>query len=512
MARLTINLPQERTLDITNISTGTIKIKRLSNQPGDLREADSPLYADVDLAPSSNVRVGPYTEGQRYVIVGPQEAYTYTIGYEPLSHNHQGTGLINGGLLSINADPTKFDISAGKGTIVDNYTDPENPSILHVEWPELTGITPTFLSSAIVSFVGLDTGGNVAQFVGTITEAERRDYIIIGILVHTQGIVVEGVAFFPYPSYDQAHALIDLTDVMGPINKTGNKFSANGSSLELSKNAGELHRIGINWQNSQKVPNTISVPAETTPNFFLSYQDGSGSFKGFERDTEIDPTKYDDGSGTLATITGNKWQVMRIYLAANFDVIVSPGQVTYTSKNNALQAINTETFNKNPVLDDTNLRCFLVVRSNATDLSDTSKAVFVNADKYGQVAAEGAAFNIPNGIATVTSTPKTSTFNVNFNKAYSIDNSSGAVNGNLTEASADKVGQVCECWITDNTATNNVTLTGFNDTDTINGVTGTAGNPPVATFNASTSNYKKVSVTIIDENTYLVDGADSVST
>lgn len=164
MPRLTINLPQERTLNITNVSTGDIKVKRLSNQPGELREADSPLYADVDLAASSTVQIGPYTAGQRYVIIGPQEAYTYSIDYEPLSHNHQATGLISGGLLSINADPTKFDISAGKGTIVDNYTDPENPSILHIEWPEITGITPTFLGSAIVSFVGLDTGGNVAQF------------------------------------------------------------------------------------------------------------------------------------------------------------------------------------------------------------------------------------------------------------------------------------------------------------------------------------------------------------
>lgn len=513
MNRITVNLPQERTLNVTNNSAGDIVIKRLSNQPGAERASSSPLYADVDLAENATVSIGPYTEGQRYVIVGPQEAYDYNITYEPLAHNHQGTGLINGGLLSINgSDNTKFDISAGKGTIVDNYTDPENPSILHIEWPAQEAVTPTFLASAIVSFVGIDTGGNVAQFVGTITEAERRDYIIIGIIVHTQGIIVEGVAFFPYPSYDQAHALLDLTDVMGPINKTGNKFSANGATLEIQKNSGELHRIGINWQNSQKVPNTITVPAEAAPNFFLSYQDGLGSFKGFERDTEIDPTKYDDGTGTLATISGNKWQIMRIYLAANFDVIVSPGQTLYTTKNNALQAINTETFNKNPVLDDTNLRCFLVVRKNCTDLSDSDFAVFVNADKYGQVAAEGAAFNIPSGIATVTSTPKTSNFNVNLNKAYRIDNSSGAIQGTLAAADGDRIGYIAECWIMSSPATHNVTIRGQNDTDTINGVTGTASNPAIATFSSATSGYKMFRVTVIDENEYLIDSPDSVST
>ena len=161
MSQLTINLPQERTLNVTNTSPGTVVVKRLSNKPGDLRLSTSPLYEDVNLAPDSTVSIGPYTEGQRYVIIGPQEAYTYDITYEPLSHNHQATGLITGGLLAINgSDNTKFDISAGKGTIVDNYTDPQNPSIIHVEWPDLEAITPTYLASSIVSFVGLDTDGS----------------------------------------------------------------------------------------------------------------------------------------------------------------------------------------------------------------------------------------------------------------------------------------------------------------------------------------------------------------
>lgn len=517
MQKLNLDLDQESTLTITNNGVDVIKLKRLGNQPGDVRDSSTALFNNIEIQPNASAKVGPFTSIKRYVILGNPADYTHTIVKERLAYNHQATGIMSGGLLSVNgSDVTKFDVAEGFGTIVDNYTDPENPNVIHINWPAYTAVTPTYLAVAIVSFVGIDAGGNIVQFVGTITDDARRDYIIIGILVHTSNTVVEGAAFFPYPAYDQAHAFLDFSDVIGPVNKDGNKFSANGSSLELAKTEGILFRLGVNWANSQKTPNNLTVPAETAPNFFISYQNGSGSFVGNERDTDIDPTKYDDGSGTLATISGNKWQIIRIYLATNNDVIICPGQNTYSKEDQALAAVNIEVFNKNPVLLATNLRAFLVIRKNCTDLSDESKCHFVEVDKFGQVASEGSSAIVPSappaGIATVTSTPKTSNFNVNLNKAYQIDTTSGTVQGTLAEADEDHVGCIAECWIISNPATNNVTIRGQNDTDTINGVTGTGGSPAIATFSSANTNYQMFRVTVIDENTYLIDGTDSVAT
>lgn len=74
------------------------------------------------------------------------------------------------------------------------------------------------------------------------------------------------------------------------------------------------------------------------------------------------------------------------------------------------------------------------------------------------------------------------------------------------------IGSIAECWIMSSPATHNVTIRGQNDTDTINGVTGTASNPAVATFSSATTGYKMFRVTVIDENEYLIDSPDSVST
>lgn len=513
MPNLTLTLTQEHTLTVENIGVSVLKLQRLGNLPGGVRDSSTALFNNIEIQPNSFIKVGPFTSTKRYIIIGAAADYIHTINEERLAYNHQSTGIMSGGVLSVNGgDVTKFDVAAGSGTIVDNYTDPENPNVIHVNWPTYTAVTPTYIAAAIISFIGIDAGGNVEQFVGAISDTSRRDSIIIGILVHTNNSIIEGAAFFPYPAYDPAHAFLDFSDVIGPMNKDGNKFSANGSSLELTKTLGTLFRVGVNWVNSQKTPNNLTVPAETTPNFFVSYKDGSGSFIGNERSTTIDPTKYDDGTGTLATITGNKWQIMRVFLAPNFDVILSPGQNLYTSQTQALSALNVETFDRNPATSVTNFRAFIVIKKNCTDLSDTATCSFIEVDKFGQVAAEGVSIVIPSGISTVSSTPKTSAFNVNLNKAYIIDNSSNTVQGTLAEADDDNIGNVAECWITSNTATYNVTIRGQNDTDTINGVTGTGGSPAIATFSATTSGYQMFRVTVIDTNTYLIDGTASVAT
>lgn len=54
--------------------------------------------------------------------------------------NSISTGVLAGGLISANGDPTKIDIAAGVGQIVNNYTDTTNPTLTFVSWPDKTAI------------------------------------------------------------------------------------------------------------------------------------------------------------------------------------------------------------------------------------------------------------------------------------------------------------------------------------------------------------------------------------
>jgi hypothetical protein len=246
---------------------------------------------------------------------------------------------------------------------------------------------------------------------------------------------------------------------------------------------------------------------------FKPYQDGSGDFKlDFPLTQNIDPTKYDDGSGTLAA-SSTKWQIQRIfYDSANDDVIVAYGQNIYNTSSAALANIHTESFTRNPVLKDTLLRGFLIIRGTCTDLSDIGTAKFYAADKLGQVPAEGSQVSLPAGYLDTSTALKSTSFTINLNKAYRIDNSAGAVTGTIATTTDDDVGKVCECWIIDDASTYNVIFQAPNDTDTINGVTGTASNPPFATASSANSSYRRVTIRVIDQGVYLIDNIDSVST
>ena len=59
-----------------------------------------------------------------------------------------GMGSVEGALLSVNANPALFDLAAGSGVIVDNITDPENPTLTRVSWEAQAGIAVTNITIA----------------------------------------------------------------------------------------------------------------------------------------------------------------------------------------------------------------------------------------------------------------------------------------------------------------------------------------------------------------------------
>ena len=73
-----------------------------------------------------------------------------------------GNGLESGGVLSIGSDPTQFQISSGVAYFIDNTTDPTNPIISRLEFPEII-ISDAFLTSDRVTYVFIDSFGNPHQ-------------------------------------------------------------------------------------------------------------------------------------------------------------------------------------------------------------------------------------------------------------------------------------------------------------------------------------------------------------
>jgi hypothetical protein len=104
----------------------------------------------------------------------------------------------------------------------------------------------------------------------------------------------------------------------------------------------------------------------------------------------VDPDNLDDLAGGLTALGNNKWAIHRIYSFTSNNVKMQRGQNEYDSKAEALAAIQTETFVTEPSIAANGLlRAFLILQKGATDLSDSSTAVFIDAGKFGTTSGAG---------------------------------------------------------------------------------------------------------------------------
>ena len=344
----------------------------------------------TELEPSD---IGVTVQAHSAVLDSTEAAFT--LDHETTVGTAKGlfsTGVLTGGILSINADPTKFDISAGQGKVVNNYTDPTNPVLTPVPWASQTGLSVTHLAVSDESYVGIDSGGNVVQSQTEFTDEERRDIMVLGSLGHLSRTSLEYVINEQAYTSEVYCQMEDFFEHFGPFNIEGNEFYANGANLNVSKSAGKTFDPHSNYATSKKSPNIISTSLKSQCWLQYYYRDAVHTDPWIfgDYDQTVDPSNYDDGSGTLAPVTASYWTNQRIFYYApldsdDFDVDVQYGQEEYATSALALAALNNE-FAVNPFLGSNTYRGTLTVKQGATDLSDPAQAIFTPAGKFGLVS------------------------------------------------------------------------------------------------------------------------------
>ncbi len=285
----------------------------------------------------------------------------------------QGTGVFLGGEISINADTTKINVSAGMGYVVDNYTNPESPTISLVKWDTFTAVTLTYLATNLDTQLAINgADATLTQFNTLLTAVQRRDYLFLGKAVHTNLTVVNAVVNNAYLRVSPQMTIDDLHEAVGPINKSGNVISANGANLSINRSAGEIYRRGANRVASAKSPNLITTSAATPVSFQYRYRNGSGGFTTSAATTTLVPGSYDDGDGTLGAVGNSQWTIQRVYHFTIGTTYVTYGQVIYATLAEAEAATDVEDPVIDPQFADASLRAYVIMRGNATDLTDTA--------------------------------------------------------------------------------------------------------------------------------------------
>lgn len=294
------------------------------------------------------------------------------------------SGIRSGGLVTINADDTKFDVSAGSGWIVvHSATLPT--TITAVTWTAFTAQTVTNLATSFATDIAINSSGAIVQ-QDSFTDIELRSLILLGGIDHSNQTSILNTFPIQRPTNSVASNVSELAIAVGDINLSGNNYGENGANLSIDKSAGLVYSYGRNNGVDSDNPSKLTTAAQTALEFGYVYDNGSGVGKFVSPTAFIDPDRYDDGSGTLATVGNNKFTIKRIlYFPNSNNTFIQYGTAVYNSFTDALDAVPRANFTSLEGIKTAMVRGYIVVQEGETTLASANTA-FLSASKFGNVA------------------------------------------------------------------------------------------------------------------------------
>jgi hypothetical protein len=349
------------------------------------------------------------------------------------------TGLLHGGVVSTVNGTTTFSVTAGSGLIVTpNATTTEDPypTIALVEWPTFTSSSLLYSGSAQVSYITINASGELGQLNTPPTLAQFKDRLVLGRVLHQTGSVTNGAVNAPAMAFSTAANIFDFVRPFGPLKVSGHLLAASGSTLGLTKTAGDSYAEGRNYAFDPSNPNTIlstDDPALVNSKIYYQYVSGSTTVTntgtGNAGFTVIDPAQYNN-NGTLAAVGNSEWTNQRVYWfprSVNRALFVYYGVAKYATLDDAVASIISEAFVEGSNTKDSAIFVGVVsVKGNETNLSNT-----VNA-KITQAGLFRASFGGGGGGGTTP--PAGSTTQVQFNDAGAFGGSANFTFNNITNA------------------------------------------------------------------------------
>ncbi|MGW9229102.1 hypothetical protein ACWGQ6_38420, partial [Streptomyces niveus] len=224
----------------------------------------------------------------------------------------ESTGVINGGALSINAgNNARFDMAQAVIGYTDWSVTPTQPTRVLLTVGPFSAQVVTGIATANASYVGIQMpAGTIVQQTSPFTNAQRRTIAQIGVLVHSNNTNINAINDQAATIRAGVNQVGDLMAAIGPLNLTGNIYSANGANLNINKSAGSIFKMGSNFQANNLDPHVVSQGAQTALTFRYRLSNG---VEGADT-TNINPNQYESAPGVLTAIPilGNQWHVQRI--------------------------------------------------------------------------------------------------------------------------------------------------------------------------------------------------------
>lgn len=297
---------------------------------------------------------------------------------------HMSTGVttFDGNAVS---GPSTVLVGKGTGRIVDNHTDPSNPTVKEISWSQVDLTIDVLGPGTVITFIFVDPNGVVQQQTATPTDLQIKENLFLGRLA-TLGNQIAGSVENPRVLASVALQVADLFDGIGTINI--NVIVTNGGTdLTIATLGGRLLSRGQMFNSTvagRADPNGVLI-AEANPLAFRYLTSTTGDPTVV---TNIDPANYDVG-GVVTPIPGstNRATNQRIWMFPNGVTLPQYGPEFYTSLDDAVAGLSSEVFIESPSVPAGAgiLIAVLAVIKGATNLSDDAQAKFLTANKFGDI-------------------------------------------------------------------------------------------------------------------------------
>ncbi len=290
-----------------------------------------------------------------------------------------GTGILNGGDLSINGDTTKFNIVDGNGKIYNS----SSGLLTDISWSGLTEQFPPLGYVTIETFVSIDINGLPVYQTTTLTNSEKRDQIFLGILVSLDSVNLFLVTTEPNPLYNISLQLEDFMHAVGILNLGPNTVSAPSTNLTVAKSAGSIVDHSANYSININDPHIVQLgPLNTNISDTFAYV--MQNLENTQGNTVLIPDRYDNNTGFPGGLVGNnKWTTQRIAIGAANLLQILPGQFVYNSLCESQDSISTEGFvTLQALTDELVIIGYITLKGNAVNLQDPGDASILQAAKF----------------------------------------------------------------------------------------------------------------------------------
>jgi hypothetical protein len=284
------------------------------------------------------------------------------------------TGLNQGGLLTINTDAAKFDLSAGFGYVVNGHSDPNNTTHTKVTWTaKIANVIPN-ISTQKQTYVAVDINGDLFLTNVPLTATQRRNYIRIGVLIHLNNSSVTYIDNQPTVNIEIGGQVQDILEALGFKSLSGNRIFPVSNNLKIKKELGRVFKSGANFDNLTTQPHSFTLAAQEPITFRYRTQTGE---EGLDI-TDITPAIYDlNGTITPVAATATLATIQRVYIFQDGVVRIQPGQRVFTTLNAAITALNSDFFVTDLDISENGLYLgAIVLTRNTVDLSNISQAIF----------------------------------------------------------------------------------------------------------------------------------------